>query len=394
MTRRPFTIRPLVLSLVAASGLGWLGAAMLRADDKPPEAKPAEGQAEAKPEEAKPAEPPAPAAPEITTFDRWVTSVSVSGNLLATGGGDSLMYRPGDVKLWDLSSGALLATLEGHGANVWSVALSPDAKTLVSTGYDGKILVWDVDSKQQRSALEKKGWCRSVAFAPDGVLFATAHEDGNVTLWKTADGSEVRTIKAHEAQVFQVAFSRDGKQLATASADKTVKLLGVDNGEEQGKLEGAEDALWTVAYGADGRIAAAGADRKIRVWKDGQVQATLEGHKDWVSQIAFSPSGELLAAADQGHNIKLWDVASGAEGGNIGPLGGSQWAVAFNADGSQLVTGGRKDSIRVWDVAPRKIWVHSNHFPPPAPAAAEPPKAEEKPAEEKPAEAPAEEKKE
>ncbi|MFP6672978.1 MAG: hypothetical protein VB857_16325, partial [Pirellulaceae bacterium] len=62
-------------------------------------------------------------AQETTTLSQhgdWVTAVAFSpdGNVLASAGGESLQYRPGSVKLWDVSSGKQLAALEGHKANV------------------------------------------------------------------------------------------------------------------------------------------------------------------------------------------------------------------------------------------------------------------------------------
>src|SRR5262245_41273560 len=77
---------------------------------------------------------------------RWVTSAVFinDGNQLVTGGGESLLYRAGDVKIWDVKSGAQAANLEGQPTIVWSIAASPDGKTLISSGYDGKIILWNV----------------------------------------------------------------------------------------------------------------------------------------------------------------------------------------------------------------------------------------------------------
>lgn len=40
-------------------------------------------------------------------------------------------------RVWDLESDRLKSTLEGHASVVWSVAISPDGKTIVS-GSDDK----------------------------------------------------------------------------------------------------------------------------------------------------------------------------------------------------------------------------------------------------------------
>lgn len=54
----------------------------------------------------------------------------------------------GEVKLWDVATGELIADLKGHHLTVECVAFSPDGKTLVSAGgregQPGEIKVWHV----------------------------------------------------------------------------------------------------------------------------------------------------------------------------------------------------------------------------------------------------------
>src|SRR5437588_9198395 len=142
-------------------------------------------------------------APTLAKQNRWVTSVAFINNesQLVTGGGESLLYRAGDVKIWDAKSGAQAASLEGQPTIVWSLAASPDGKTLITSGYDGKIILWNVAEKKPIQTIEKKGWIRRASLSPDGKNFAAAMEDGNVVLFEVEGPKETKTFKAHEAAV-------------------------------------------------------------------------------------------------------------------------------------------------------------------------------------------------
>ena len=63
-------------------------------------------------------------------------SIVVSGTLVI-GNVDVLEVR-------DVATGTLIATLEGHGGQIGSLAFSPDGSTFASGSADGTVLVWDL----------------------------------------------------------------------------------------------------------------------------------------------------------------------------------------------------------------------------------------------------------
>ena len=46
-------------------------------------------------------------------------------------------------RLWDASSGSLIAFLNGHEGEVWSASFSPDGGRIVTTSTDNTARLWD-----------------------------------------------------------------------------------------------------------------------------------------------------------------------------------------------------------------------------------------------------------
>ncbi len=70
------------------------------------------------------------------------------------------------VRLWNIQTGKCYQTLAGHRDHIWSVAFSPDGKTVASGGADCQIRLWNVDSGECYQILVgHQDWVRAIRFS-------------------------------------------------------------------------------------------------------------------------------------------------------------------------------------------------------------------------------------
>jgi WD40 repeat protein len=146
------------------------------------------------------------------------------------------------------------------------------------------------------------------------------------------------TLTGHDALVSSLAFSPDGTKLASGSLDATA-------------------VLWDVRTGA-----------KLRTFKAPHYEEPLSGFSPPgvltagakgarlfpISSVSFSPDGKWLATGYliwKGHNLLLWDVATGELVREFAGNQGCVRSIAFSRDGRWLACGAQSGTVRVWETA-------------------------------------------
>jgi WD40 repeat protein len=132
---------------------------------------------------------------------------------------------------------------------------------------------------------------------------------------------------------------------------------------ERATAEAGGKAVYSVAWSPDGkRLAAAGADRAVRVWDLAEGPGpsfslrpalVLEGHGKAARAVAWSPDGKRLASAGEEGTVKVWDAGSGKEVRSTARAQGV-YALAWGPDGGELAGGGEDGLLTVWDAGTGK----------------------------------------
>lgn len=136
-----------------------------------------------------------------------------------------------------------------------------------------------------------------LATTPDG-RFAVALTEGAFAIQRVASGTTSAETIAFDATARTVAIARDGVLIATAG-DDGIHLWDADRGALIGLIAMPRASLTRVAISPDMRWLAAGSlDGGLWLWhlSDRRLVASIDRHTDRVSALAFSPDSRLLAS--------------------------------------------------------------------------------------------------
>ena len=339
-----------------------------------------------------------------------VEAFSPDGTLLASGGGNlHNPYTGGTVKLWDITTKEIIATLETHTYIIVSLSFSPDGAMLAAGSYDGTVMLWDMKTYEIIATLAGHditglnsffgGWFTPVSFSPDGTLLASGSTSG-VVLWDVETRTNIATLA--DTGVSSVVFSPDGTLLASGSAASGVVLWDVETRTNIATLaEGVVDIPFVV-FSPDGTLLAfmdndieiPKADPILTLWNI-ETQTNIATFADsGYGYVSFSPDGAILAfvSTDTSYqiledseiilhgplrsgtsyyiynqtfkdigviNVDLWDVDTGTSIANLSAvapnLGRSSnvpaGSASFSPDGTIFAVTTPYDGVVLWNVS-------------------------------------------
>ncbi|MCB9745078.1 MAG: hypothetical protein H6740_20990 [Alphaproteobacteria bacterium] len=324
-------------------------------------------------------------------------AVSPDATRLAEAWGDTL-------RVWDLESGALLASRDTGLAAVTSVAFSPaEGGLLAAADRLGEIRVRaPADDGAQRAMLVlPSGPASRISFSTDGRWLAIAGPDNHVRVWEVLAGSTARTLFGHEAALTDVTFS-SADRLASASMDGTLGLWDIETRQRTGVIQADARGTQRVVYSPDGRRLVAWAVRDPEpaqgepekpptesprihaasdkggvldtpglthaggagvVSPDGKRLYSSRDNLEWLvfgegvlegrgpgryAEMQFSPDGLLLAGADRDGSVDLLEPYNGQLLLSLSGHTGRVNAVAFSPDGKMIASGSEDGTVRVW----------------------------------------------
>lgn len=304
-----------------------------------------------------------PADPSIRRFESGVKedtqagpevlclAFSPDGRWLLSGCSD------GRIRVWDTESREVVGTWEGHTGPVQGLRFHPDGTRVVSAGRDPVARVWDFPSGRELGRIRGlRGFTSDLAWSGDDVL--TAGGDRAVERWKPSAGMGITALTNVPPSTFGANLLPDGAHAMVAGATG-VQIWTLPSGEVLQQLPTDPDALASAFVHqpkASHGVAA-------RYWVGGRIgvrSLELEGRTTSVEEAGWIPVPRFSGAADLvfdavGSQLAVVDTANGVRVYSVEPLElkhrfdlALARTAVFSPDGKRLaaVAEGR---IAVWE---------------------------------------------
>ena len=182
----------------------------------------------------------------------------------------------GRIREWSNAIGSLPQTAEifsvdVNGGAIWSLAVSPDQKTLAVGCEDGRIRLFSIYDRSieflrgfeaiETSSTSSSVRILSLAWNGQGDSLISGSASGSIKIWNCQTGRPIRSIKLAELSFWSVAFC-DSQSFVTGDSKGQVKFWDLASGTllQSFPAFGA-DVLSVVTL--QGRVFASGVDHKI-----------------------------------------------------------------------------------------------------------------------------------
>lgn len=197
---------------------------------------------------------------------------------------------------------------------VSNVSLSRTGKWLAGATSQGKITIWDRESRTAPRQIDfPRGPLNDLQFSPDEQLLAIAGRDLGMYALQQSTGP--RLLRSDGRNYGTVRFSRDGQTLLVITGTSTIEAIDAHSGATR---------LEVCCSSIDG-------------------------------QVTFTPDGQAIANA--GHWPSLWDAHSGQLLGRL--TTNRQFytfrPIAFDGTRGTIVMGSQDGRVYAWDLTTRQL---------------------------------------
>ncbi|RLV82943.1 Pre-mRNA-splicing factor PRP46 [Meyerozyma sp. JA9] len=292
----------------------------------------------------------------------WVRSVTVdpvTNDWFVTGSSDST------IKIWDLASSALKATITGHVMGVRALAVSKKFPYLFSGSEDRTVRCWDLEKTNSSSGSQIRdyhghvGGVYAVSLHPELDLLVTGGKDQVVRVWDIRTRAQAMVLTGHRNDITSIATASVDPQVITSSMDGTIRLWDLRNQRSYLTLTQHSKSIRSMQmHPTEMTACSADSSGNFKQWLlpggDLLNEFGESGQDKIVNTLAIEPNSNTLFAGYDNGAMEFYDYVSGSlvQTTHTTPAPGSSnssiYASTFDMSGLRLLTCEGDKCIKVW----------------------------------------------
>jgi serine/threonine protein kinase/WD40 repeat protein len=291
-------------------------------------------------------------------------------NLLSTSGS-----RDSAMKLWDMTTGDLIALLHEPLNGSVTASFSEDGRFLAAAGRDRVIWLWEfVGPKSFRRWAAHEDVVTQVAINPAGTLIASGSADGSITLWPsdTPDEPTLLAPRVHDREQFRtdacagLMFSSDGKLIASRLRNSSIRVWDVESHELVASIDSERNMRsGGAAFLPNSHEIVRSSNNVIERWNLHAESDPVAVAKaaDRISAMALSPAGDMVSVCTSAGLVQVFELASGKLRGTALQIPAQGVSMAIDQTGERLAVGDRSGSVHLIGLLNQRLiksWVESS----------------------------------
>ena len=242
---------------------------------------------------------------------------------------------------------------KGHIGEIKSIAFVPGGREFYTSGSDGMVLRWSIDSKipTYKMIYSGKKIIEVLAVSPDASWLAAGENNSSIHMIPLKTSGEQYELTGHTAGVTSLIFSDDNKYLYSASLDGRVCKWDITT-RTSTNIETGENRIISIDISSDGKhIAGINTDGRVIVWNtDGSPDYfKIETPRKNIRVIRFKPDDNILAIGDAEGIVEIWDISTRKRISEVKAHTAQVNDIQFNPVLHQMATAGNDKRVRIFN---------------------------------------------
>jgi WD40 repeat protein len=214
------------------------------------------------------------------------------------------------IRVWDAKTGEQILVFTGHPESTICISWSPDGNQIASSDFgSSEVILWDPLTGEERISFTAiPGLITMNTWSPDGKRLLSTGAQGKALIWDSATGEVLLELfpQDFELDILPGDWTKDGKRVLVQTSDGTIHIFEASSGKELSLFPTHQGAWNSLTLSPSEQRLLKGGDGGARVY-DLQTGVELLHYPvlGW-TDIAYSPDGSQILVGSNYGSLEIY----------------------------------------------------------------------------------------